>query len=58
MNLVLLEPGELSGDGAVRLTDARAVHVRTVLRAVTGQAVRLGGSATATTPRPAAAATP
>ncbi len=42
MNLVLLEPGELSGDGAVRLTDARAVHVRTVLRAVTGQAVRLG----------------
>ena len=42
MNLILLRPGEIDGDGAVRLADARAAHIATVLRAEPGQQVRIG----------------
>ena len=42
MNLLLLEPGELSSEGLARLTDDRARHVREVLRASAGQHLRVG----------------
>lgn len=42
MNLVLLEPGEPRPDGTAHLSDARATHVRAVLRATPGQSVRVG----------------
>jgi 16S rRNA (uracil1498-N3)-methyltransferase len=42
MNLILCEPDEIGGDGAVTLTGIRAAHVRDVLRAVVGDEVRLG----------------
>lgn len=42
MNLILLEPGELLADGTARLADARAVHIRTVLRASAGDDLRAG----------------
>lgn len=42
MNLILIEPRELSPSGEVTLTDGRARHVLAVLRAVPGQTVRLG----------------
>jgi RsmE family RNA methyltransferase len=42
MNLILLEPDEAKGDGQVRLTDARAAHIRSVLRATSGQSIRVG----------------
>ena len=42
MNLILCEPGELDPDGVVTLTGPRAVHIRGVLRAQPGDAVRVG----------------
>jgi 16S rRNA (uracil1498-N3)-methyltransferase len=42
VNLLLFEPGEVGTDGAARLDDRRAVHLRTVLRAVPGSDVRAG----------------
>ena len=42
MNLILLQPTELDGEGTVRLTDARGAHIATVLNAVPGQHVRIG----------------
>lgn len=41
MNLILLEPGELSG-ARVTLFGRRALHIRTVHRAVAGQRLRVG----------------
>jgi RsmE family RNA methyltransferase len=42
VNLVLLEPGEVSESGDVVLTDGRAGHVRNVLNAAPGHEVRVG----------------
>jgi RsmE family RNA methyltransferase len=42
MNLILCEPDELDAAGVLRLTDTRAAHVRTVLRADRGDSVRVG----------------
>lgn len=42
MNLLLLEPGELSPDGEVALTGDRARHLRDVLRVEAGREVRAG----------------
>ncbi len=42
MNLLLLEPSELSADGTARLTGRRALHVREVLRAVAGDRILAG----------------
>ncbi len=42
MNLILLEPEELQPDGTAVLTDARARHVREVLRAAPGEQIRAG----------------
>lgn len=42
MNLILLEPREPRADGVVHLSDARATHIRSVLRATSGQPVRVG----------------
>jgi RsmE family RNA methyltransferase len=42
VNLILLQPTELDGDGTVRLADARGAHIATVLNAVPGQHVRIG----------------
>ena len=42
MNLVLLEAGELGGDGRVRLSGSRAAHLLKVLRVAAGQKVRVG----------------
>ncbi len=42
MNLILLEPGETQASGEVHLSDARAAHIRSVLRATPGQSVRVG----------------
>jgi len=42
VNLILLEPEELSGDGTARLTGRRARHVREVLGATRGQLIRAG----------------
>jgi RsmE family RNA methyltransferase len=43
MNLILLEPLELAGTGnLVRLADARARHLREVLKVTPGQTVRVG----------------
>jgi len=41
VNLILVEPGELAG-AEVTLTDRRAAHIRDVLHALPGTAVRLG----------------
>ena len=41
MNLILVSPAEIES-GAVRLTDGRAVHLATVLKAAPGQQVRIG----------------
>ena len=41
MNVILVEPGEIQ-DGCVTLTGDRARHVRSVLRAAIGQAIRVG----------------
>ena len=42
MNLILLHPNEVDAAGAAVLRDARADHVREVLRAAVGDAVRVG----------------
>ena len=42
MNLVILEPGEVSESGDVVLTDGRAGHVLKVLNAAPGHEVRVG----------------
>jgi RsmE family RNA methyltransferase len=42
VNLVLLEPEELRGDGTARLAGRRAAHVLDVLRAVPGDRLRVG----------------
>lgn len=42
MNLVLLEPHELYADSTAILRDARAHHIRTVLRANPGDSIRIG----------------
>ncbi len=42
MNLILCEAGDVDADGVVTLADARAVHVRSVLRATRGDTVRIG----------------
>lgn len=42
MNIVLLEPGELSPSGEVVLADRRATHLREVLRVTPGSSVRVG----------------
>jgi 16S rRNA (uracil1498-N3)-methyltransferase len=41
VNLILVSPVEIES-GAVRLTDGRAVHLATVLKAAPGQQVRIG----------------
>lgn len=42
VNLILIEQRELSPSGEVTLTDGRARHILSVLRAVPGQTIRLG----------------
>ncbi len=42
MNLLLLDPTELTPDGRATLRDRRALHVRTVLRAAVGDTLRAG----------------
>jgi RsmE family RNA methyltransferase len=42
VNLILLEPGEVSAGGDVTLSDERAKHLLTVLHAVPGDCVRVG----------------
>lgn len=42
MNLLLLSPDEVDASGEVRLTDRRLVHAREVLRASTGDVLRVG----------------
>jgi 16S rRNA (uracil1498-N3)-methyltransferase len=42
MNLILLEPSELDASGAARLADQRARHIRDVLKAAPGRAIRVG----------------
>ncbi len=42
MNLLLLEPGEISDRGTVRLDGRRAEHISKVLRAEPGRTLRLG----------------
>jgi RsmE family RNA methyltransferase len=42
MNRILLEPQEIAPDGSASLRDARADHVRSVLRAEVGREIRIG----------------
>ena len=42
MNLILVEPHELADGGRLMLTGAHALHVRSVLKAVPGSAIRVG----------------
>ena len=42
MNLILLEAGEVAGDGIAVLADPRATHITVVLHATPGQTVRIG----------------
>ncbi len=42
MNLVLLEPGEVDGEGRAVLRDERATHMRVVLGVAPGRSVRIG----------------
>jgi RsmE family RNA methyltransferase len=42
VNLILLERHELDGTGGLTLSDARAVHLLTVLKAAPGRSVRVG----------------
>jgi RsmE family RNA methyltransferase len=42
MNRIILTPDEVSGDGTVTLTDARAEHIRLVLKARVGDEVKTG----------------
>jgi 16S rRNA (uracil1498-N3)-methyltransferase len=42
MNRILIDPAELGEDGTVLLKDRRALHIRTVLKAAPGDALRAG----------------
>jgi 16S rRNA (uracil1498-N3)-methyltransferase len=42
MNLLIVEPGEMTRSGDVMLTDGRSAHLRTVLKVALGQTVRVG----------------
>ncbi len=42
MNLILLQPGDFRDGGLAELSDARARHIRKVLRAEPGKALRVG----------------
>lgn len=42
MNRILLEPDEIAADGSAVLRDARADHVRSVLRVEAGRDIRIG----------------
>ncbi|MBL7016743.1 MAG: 16S rRNA (uracil(1498)-N(3))-methyltransferase [Kiritimatiellales bacterium] len=42
MNLILISPEEAAPDNVVQLTDGRAAHIRTVLRAEPGKTLRIG----------------
>jgi RsmE family RNA methyltransferase len=42
MNLIILKPEDLSDEGLAELTDGRAKHIRSVLKAEPGQSVRIG----------------
>jgi len=42
VNLILLEPGDMSGPEVATLTGARARHAMAVLKAVPGHAIRIG----------------
>ena len=42
MNLILLEPGEVSAAGDVRLSGTRAAHLLNILKVTPGQQVRVG----------------
>jgi RsmE family RNA methyltransferase len=42
VNLIILEPHEVSASGQVSLSDARAVHLTTVLKVAVGRQVRVG----------------
>ena len=42
MNLILLDPGEVGAGGDVTLSDARATHLRAVLRVAPGDQLRVG----------------
>jgi RsmE family RNA methyltransferase len=42
VNLILLDSSEIDSDGSASLSDARAVHLRTVLRVKNGDTVRVG----------------
>ncbi|MDZ4199419.1 MAG: RsmE family RNA methyltransferase, partial [Kiritimatiellia bacterium] len=42
VNLILLDPEELSPEGQAWLTDRRALHIRSVLKVVPGQCLRVG----------------
>jgi len=42
MNILLFEPSEVAADGVVRPSAAHAAHLRTVLRVVPGDVVRVG----------------
>ena len=42
MNLILIRPEEMARNQSVRLTDERAEHIRTVLHAEPGKALRVG----------------
>lgn len=42
MNLILLRTEEIDGDGRVHLSDGRAAHVASVLKAVAGRQIRVG----------------
>lgn len=42
MNLILIEPDELTRDGLARLHGVRAVHLQSVLRVTAGSRVRVG----------------
>jgi 16S rRNA (uracil1498-N3)-methyltransferase len=42
VNLIILQPGEVSSDGAVTLADVRAAHLLNVLKVAPGHQVRLG----------------
>jgi len=42
MNLIILKPGDLVDDGLAELSDQRAKHIVSVLKAEPGQSVRIG----------------
>ena len=42
VNLILMEPGEVNGDGTAMLSDARAAHLIDVLKVAPGHLVRIG----------------